>query len=168
MTKTYIFYNKFISKLRKCLIMGRIRETRGRSDNTPRFKRRDSNDSSRGRSRDSGSSRDSSRGGSRSGGYSRGSRSGGYSGGSRGGGDSGGYRRGGQDRGRRESPVMHEVTCDKCHKRCEVPFLPSSDKPVYCSDCFRKEGGDSKNDKFEVQLDAIHEKLDKIMKALNL
>jgi len=33
---------------------------------------------------------------------------------------------------------MHEVTCDKCGRRCEVPFKPTAGKPVYCSDCFRE------------------------------
>lgn len=35
---------------------------------------------------------------------------------------------------------MHKTTCDDCGKRCEVPFKPTSSKPVYCSDCF----GDSR------------------------
>ena len=37
-----------------------------------------------------------------------------------------------------ERPEMHRVTCDSCNKKCEVPFKPTSNKPVYCSDCFRK------------------------------
>ena len=45
----------------------------------------------------------------------------------------------GRDSGKRSfEKQMHEVTCDKCGKRCEVPFKPSGDKPVYCSDCFRQ------------------------------
>lgn len=42
-----------------------------------------------------------------------------------GGGDSGGSR-------------MHQATCADCGKTCEVPFRPSGDRPVYCSDCFGK------------------------------
>jgi CxxC-x17-CxxC domain-containing protein len=57
-----------------------------------------------------------------------------------GGGNRGGFR--GGDRG----PVtMHKVICDECKKPCEVPFLPTAGKPVYCSACFggKKEmGGD--------------------------
>lgn len=57
-------------------------------------------------------------------------------GGSRGGGFGGG--RGG-DRG----PVsMHKAVCDECQKNCEVPFRPSGDKPIYCSDCFGGKKGD--------------------------
>ena len=33
---------------------------------------------------------------------------------------------------------MFTVTCAKCGERCEVPFKPRGDKPVFCSDCFRK------------------------------
>lgn len=47
----------------------------------------------------------------------------------------------GRDSGRRSfEKQMHEVTCDECGKRCEVPFKPSGDKPVFCSDCFEKRG----------------------------
>jgi len=74
-------------------------------------------------------------GGSRSGG-----RSGGF-GGNRGG--FGGGSRGGF--GDRPRPEMHDVICDKCGKECQVPFKPSGDKPVLCSDCFRQEGGDSRS-----------------------
>ena len=31
---------------------------------------------------------------------------------------------------------MHEAVCNKCGKRCEVPFRPTGEKPVYCRDCF--------------------------------
>lgn len=51
---------------------------------------------------------------------------------------------GGRDRssgGRRsERPEMHEAVCDECGKDCRVPFRPSGDKPIYCSDCFEKMG----------------------------
>jgi CxxC-x17-CxxC domain-containing protein len=63
-----------------------------------------------------------------SGGYS----AGGYGGG--GGGGGGGYR----DRGPRE---MFAATCSNCGKEAQVPFRPTSGKPVYCSDCFRSMRG---------------------------
>ncbi len=31
---------------------------------------------------------------------------------------------------------MHQATCVRCHKFCEVPFKPNGKKPVYCRDCF--------------------------------
>lgn len=40
-------------------------------------------------------------------------------------------------RDRREKQEMHKVICDKCGVSCEVPFKPSSDKPIFCNDCFR-------------------------------
>jgi CxxC-x17-CxxC domain-containing protein len=58
-----------------------------------------------------------------------------------GGGNRGGFR--GNDRG----PVtMHKVVCDECKKPCEVPFLPTAGKPVYCSACFggKREGGNDR------------------------
>jgi len=30
------------------------------------------------------------------------------------------------------------VTCADCGDQCTVPFIPRSNKPVYCSDCFRQ------------------------------
>jgi CxxC-x17-CxxC domain-containing protein len=33
---------------------------------------------------------------------------------------------------------MFPATCAQCGKSTEVPFQPRGDKPVYCSDCFRK------------------------------
>jgi CxxC-x17-CxxC domain-containing protein len=33
---------------------------------------------------------------------------------------------------------MFPVICAECGKETEVPFQPRGDKPVYCSDCFRK------------------------------
>lgn len=65
------------------------------------------------------------------------------------GGKSGGFggNRGGGDRGPRrdfgDRPQMHQATCSECAKMCEVPFRPTGEKPVYCSECFggKKEGG---------------------------
>ncbi len=92
---------------------------------------------------------------------------------------------------------LHEVTCDKCGVKCDIPFKPMNNKPVYCRTCFRKNEGleprsapdrfDSRGkDRFESKprfeefkapaeskvssedLDKINRKLDKIMKALKI
>ena len=42
---------------------------------------------------------------------------------------------GGYGGGSRE---MHPAVCAECNKDTEVPFLPTGDRPVYCSDCFSK------------------------------
>ena len=34
---------------------------------------------------------------------------------------------------------MYPATCAQCGKATQVPFQPRGDKPVYCSDCFRKQ-----------------------------
>jgi len=68
---------------------------------------------------------------------------------------------------------MHEAVCDKCGNKCEVPFRPTGDKPVYCNQCFGK-GNDSGSrgagqktpDKFKEQLEMLNVKLDKILKVL--
>jgi len=33
---------------------------------------------------------------------------------------------------------MFPATCAECGKSTEVPFQPRGDKPVYCTDCYRK------------------------------
>jgi CxxC-x17-CxxC domain-containing protein len=53
---------------------------------------------------------------------------GGYMGGG-GGYGGGGYR----ERGPRE---MFDAVCSNCGKTAQVPFRPTSGKPVYCDDCF--------------------------------
>ncbi len=58
------------------------------------------------------------------GGYS----SGGYSGG------------GGYERRERE---MFPAVCSQCGKDTQVPFQPRTDRPVYCSDCFSAQRGNS-------------------------
>ena len=64
--------------------------------------------------------------------------------------DSGGRRGfGNRDRGDRERPEMHEAVCSDCGKRCEVPFKPTGDKPIYCSQCFTNHGGASRSERPE-------------------
>lgn len=52
---------------------------------------------------------------------------------------------GGRDAGRRNDGPreMFKTVCSNCNKDCEVPFRPTSGKPVYCSDCFETMGGRS-------------------------
>jgi len=60
--------------------------------------------------------------------------SGGYGGGSSyssGSSYGGGY--GSRERGPRE---MFPATCSSCGRETEVPFKPTTGKPVYCNDCF--------------------------------
>ena len=40
--------------------------------------------------------------------------------------------------GYRAQRQMFPATCGECGKSTEVPFQPRGDKPVYCSDCYRK------------------------------
>ena len=145
------------------------------SDNRTRFEIR-----GEGRGRYGGGGRDRDGGG-------RGGYGGGRGGGGRGGfgGGRGGFG-GGRDRERRPLE-MHEVTCAKCGRQCEVPFKPTGDKPVYCRECFNKDGDSGGSRDFgsrnrygggdrqaqsggvsSAQLNEINKKLDKIIKALEL
>ena len=50
----------------------------------------------------------------------------------------GGSSYGGARGGERQ---MYPAVCAQCGKQTEVPFQPRGDRPVYCSDCFRSQGG---------------------------
>ena len=106
-----------------------------------------------------------------------------------------GSNRGGFDRNRNDRQ-MYDAVCDKCGKDCQVPFMPTGEKPVYCSNCFEKtsgrDGGNERsfgggnrdfgatNRKFEArdtkdyqqentraELEMVNQKLDKILALLN-
>lgn len=80
---------------------------------------------------------------------------------------------------------MFKVICDKCRRECEVPFKPTGDKPVFCSDCFSKsekksggsnfsnhfesnfKGNDSNHDQVAEQLETLNNKLDNILRILS-
>lgn len=82
---------------------------------------------------------------------------------------------------RRASATMHMATCDDCGSQCQVPFRPTGEKPVYCHECFGKNGGGKTNkersrsvgassgvagiskDQFEI----LNSKLDKIITLLD-
>jgi CxxC-x17-CxxC domain-containing protein len=51
-------------------------------------------------------------------------------------GSGGGYGGGGGGYGDRGPREMFTATCSSCGKDAQVPFRPTSGKPVYCSDCF--------------------------------
>jgi CxxC-x17-CxxC domain-containing protein len=77
----------------------------------------------------------------------------------------------------RRSQEMHDVTCDKCGKECQVPFKPSGNKPVLCSDCFRNNSDSRSNNSrnqdrpsqsgiSQEQFETLNKKLDKILSVL--
>ncbi len=37
------------------------------------------------------------------------------------------------------SREMHPATCAQCGKQTQVPFEPRDGRPVYCSDCFKRQ-----------------------------
>jgi CxxC-x17-CxxC domain-containing protein len=44
---------------------------------------------------------------------------------------------------------MFKTVCSECGKDCEVPFKPSGDKPVFCSNCFEQKRGGPNTRRFE-------------------
>ncbi len=86
---------------------------------------------------------------------------------------------------RGEDRQMTKTICSTCGKDCEVPFKPTGSKPVYCSDCFEKNGGPSRRfgdrnanrphgefrsnpqPQNNEKLNAIEAKLDKILAILS-
>ena len=83
------------------------------------------------------------------------------------------FDRGGYGRDRGEKQMFHAV-CDKCGKDCEVPFRPSSDKPIYCSKCFEGIEGSRDSGKgcncgcgdLKADIEMLNKKLDKIIDIL--
>ena len=84
-------------------------------------------------------------------------------------------------------PTLFKTQCSKCGKECEVPFKPTGDRPVFCRDCFRENGGnenrrpDERNfsrpafqntqsapadTNVKEQLTILNEKLDKVLHML--
>lgn len=103
----------------------------------------------------------------------RSSSRGGFGGGRGGGfGGRGGGRGGFRDRDSRGPVEMHDATCAKCGKECQVPFRPTGDKPVYCSACFEqnnpREGRSSGSGSgiSQDQFKQLNDKLDKILSVL--
>jgi CxxC-x17-CxxC domain-containing protein len=68
----------------------------------------------------------------------------------------------------RPRPELHKAVCAKCGQQCEVPFRPSTDKPVYCRECFSKDDTKKRPGQLSDELERINAKLDRILKALNL
>ena len=120
-----------------------------------------------------------------------GNRGGGFRGGNGGGRPN--FKKGGFGGGNRDHQ-MHKAVCDECGNSCEVPFRPSSDKPIYCDNCFKDKRGNeaprrdfndrgpkkgfgnkpnfskpanqSNNDDLKKQLSEMNSKLDRLVSAI--
>lgn len=62
----------------------------------------------------------------------------------------------------------YSAVCNKCGDKCEVPFKPSGEKPVYCKQCFGKSSNTAGQsiEQFKGQFEELNVKLDKILKLL--
>lgn len=98
--------------------------------------------------------------------------------------------RGSSDRFGGGNKELFTAECAACHNKCEVPFRPNGKKPVYCSNCFVKDGesaprGDRRdfsrpapsfaqpaarpdNSSFELkrELQAVNEKLERLINIM--
>jgi len=95
-----------------------------------------------------------------------------------------GFDRSRHDSQNGRSHQMYDAVCSDCNKPCRVPFMPTSGKPIYCSECFEKRGNSRGNDNndsrrprsssfsnhspknYDKQFKTINEKLDVILKIL--
>ncbi|MFH1457333.1 MAG: CxxC-x17-CxxC domain-containing protein [Patescibacteria group bacterium] len=77
-----------------------------------------------------------------------------------------------------DRPEMHDAVCAECGNTCQVPFRPTSNKPVYCDDCFgshkNRDAGrgsiikqDIRIDDFKQKFEDLNTKLDKIIELLS-
>ena len=102
----------------------------------------------------------------------------------------GSFRDGGRgfNRGSDGPKQMHHATCSECGQDCEVPFRPTGDRPVFCSNCFKSKGaparsfapksfdrgdrggsfrgGNTDSGVSKAQIDLLNAKLDKILSLL--
>ena len=73
-----------------------------------------------------------------------------------------------------EERRTYQATCAECGDRCEVPFKPTGEKPVYCSNCFASSKGDRPKTggkpagASSEQFDQMNAKLDRILKTLDI
>jgi len=75
-----------------------------------------------------------------------------------------------RERPRFEDKKMYDATCSKCGKACQIPFRPTGDRPVFCSNCFIKGGSTGGRNVGEgeiiEQIKMLSIKLDKILERL--
>jgi CxxC-x17-CxxC domain-containing protein len=67
-----------------------------------------------------------------------------FGGGGRGG-DFGGKPKFGGGKSKGKPSETFKAECSKCQKACTLPFRPNGEKPVFCSDCFAKNGPSSRD-----------------------
>jgi CxxC-x17-CxxC domain-containing protein len=48
---------------------------------------------------------------------------------------------------KQDKSPMNQATCADCGVKFELPFTPTSDKPVYCNDCFKNKRSQGRGDR---------------------
>lgn len=55
----------------------------------------------------------------------------------------------GGGRGNYGRPEMHKAVCSSCGRNCELPFIPTGNRAVFCSNCFEREGNSNDSRRYE-------------------
>lgn len=82
--------------------------------------------------------------------------------------------------------TMYSAICSGCGQSCEVPFRPTGEKPVFCSNCFSEQRGESSSpsrfprresvgvsrtdrglEDIKTQLASLNSKLEKLLELLS-
>lgn len=82
--------------------------------------------------------------------------------------------------------TMHSAICSGCGQSCEVPFRPTGEKPVFCSNCFSEQRGEGSSpsrfprreapvaprtdrglEDIKTQLASLNSKLEKLLELLS-
>ena len=75
---------------------------------------------------------------------------------------------------RSDERQMFDAVCDDCGNDCKVPFRPSGEKPIFCSNCFGDKKGNGERNREQApaqpqqnaQFELLNTKLDKILQML--
>jgi len=79
--------------------------------------------------------------------------------------------RGSRDRNSQHSDKqMFKAVCAECDSDCEVPFRPTGDKPIYCSECFSNQGNSKQSsgnsNEVMTEIKSLHAKIDELISLL--
>jgi CxxC-x17-CxxC domain-containing protein len=65
-----------------------------------------------------------------------------------------------------DRPQMHQATCASCGNGCEVPFKPNGSRPIYCRECFKKDGDSTSSAPMRFDRDSAPRSFDREEKQL--
>lgn|GEM_PF-89799 len=65
---------------------------------------------------------------------------------------------------------MYAAICSECGNKCDVPFKPNGEKPVYCDNCFGKseKAGARGGEQYKKDFEMLNQKLDSVLRRLEM